>query len=239
MDSNESLPDKMTPTILVVDDERNLRKMVRLYLEREGYRVVEAANGQEALFAARQEKPDLILLDLMMPRMGGYDFIRRFTRESDSPVIILTAKLEESDKVVGLELGADDYVTKPFGIKELSARVRAVLRRARKREHQPEFLRAADITLDRAGRTVRVADCDVALTPSEFELLETFMLSPGRAFSRLDLLEAVTGDAYEGYERTIDVHIRNLRTKIEPQPSKPRYIQTVYGMGYRFSAEEG
>ena len=213
--------------------------MVRVYLENEGYRVVEAGNGQEALFAARHEKPDLVLLDLMMPQMGGYDFIRRFTRESDSPVIILTAKLEESDKVVGLELGADDYVTKPFGIKELTARVRAVLRRARKQDRQPDVLRAANIILDRAGRTVRVADRDVALTPSEFDLLETFMISPGRAFSRLDLLEAVTGNAYEGYERTIDVHIRNLRTKIEPQPSKPRYIHTVYGMGYRFSTEDG
>lgn len=156
--------------------------MVRVYLEREGYRVVEAANGQEALFAARHEKPDLVLLDLMMPRMGGYDFIRRFTLESDSPVIILTAKLEESDKVVGLELGADDYVTKPFGMKELTARVRAVLRRSRKQDRQPEVLRAAQITLDRTGRSVRVDDRDVALTPSEFELLETFMLSPGRAF---------------------------------------------------------
>lgn len=211
--------------------------MVRVYLEREGYRVVEAANGQEALFAARQQKPDLVLLDLMMPQMGGYDFIRRFTRESSSPVIILTAKLEESDKVVGLELGADDYVTKPFGIKELTARVRAVLRRARKQDRQPEILRAAEITLDRSGRAVQVGGREVALTPSEFELLETFMLSPGRAFSRLDLLEAVTGDAYEGYERSIDVHIRNLRTKIEPQPSEPRYIHTVYGMGYRFSTE--
>ena len=211
--------------------------MVRVYLEREGYRVVEAANGQEALFAARQQKPDLVLLDLMMPQMGGYDFIRRFTRESSSPVIILTAKLEESDKVVGLELGADDYVTKPFGIKELTARVRAVLRRARKQDRQPEILRAAEITLDRSGRAVQVGGREVALTPSEFELLETFMLSPGRAFSRLDLLDAVTGDAYEGYERSIDVHIRNLRTKIEPQPSEPRYIHTVYGMGYRFSTE--
>ncbi len=229
----------MAPTILVVDDERNLRKMVRVYLESEGYRVVEAANGQEALFVARQEKPDLVLLDLMMPQMGGYDFIRRFTRESDSPIIILTAKLEESDKVVGLELGADDYVTKPFGIKELTARVRAVLRRARIQDRQPEVLRAGEITLDRNGRAVRVNDRAVALTPSEFELLETFMLSPGRAFSRLDLLEAVTGDAYEGYERSIDVHIRNLRTKIEPQPSRPRYIHTVYGMGYRFSVEDG
>ena len=227
----------MSQTILVVDDEVNLREMVRLYLEREGYRVVEAGNGRDALFVARYEKPDLVLLDLMMPEMGGYDFIRSFTKESDTPIIVLTAKLEESDKVVGLELGADDYVTKPFGIQELIARVRAVLRRAGQPSHLPEILRRAEITLDRTGRTVSVCGNQVALTPSEFDLLETFMLSPGRAFSRLDLLESVSSDAYEGYERTIDVHIRNLRTKIEPVPSKPRYIQTVYGMGYRFAAE--
>ena len=227
----------MSQTILVVDDEVNLRDMVRLYLEREGYRVVEAGNGRDALFVARYEKPDLVLLDLMMPEMGGYDFIRRFTKESDTPIIVLTAKLEESDKVVGLELGADDYVTKPFGIQELIARVRAVLRRAGQPSLLPEILRRAEIALDRTGRTVSVCGNQVALTPSEFDLLETFMLSPGRAFSRLDLLESVSGDAYEGYERTIDVHIRNLRTKIEPIPSEPRYIQTVYGMGYRFAAE--
>ncbi|MCZ0937599.1 MAG: response regulator transcription factor [Caldilineaceae bacterium] len=227
----------MSQTILVVDDEVKLREMARWYLEREGYRVVEAANGRDALFVARSEKPDLVLLDLMMPEMGGYDFIRNFTQESDTPIIVLTARLEESDKVVGLELGADDYVTKPFGVQELIARVRAVLRRVGQQNRLPEILRMAEITLDRAGRTVRVSGNAVALTPSEYELLETFMLSPGRAFSRLDLLEAVSGDAYEGYERTIDVHIRNLRTKIEPVPSKPRYIQTVYGMGYRFAPE--
>lgn len=227
----------MSQTILVVDDEAKLREMVRLYLEREGFRVVEAANGREALFAARYEKPDLVLLDLMMPEMGGYDFIRQFTKESEAPIIVLTARIEESDKVVGLELGADDYVTKPFSVQELMARVRAVLRRAGQKSRQPEILRAAEISLDRSGRTVTVSGNPVSLTPSEFDLLETFMLSPGRAFSRLDLLESVSGDAYEGYERSIDVHVRNLRTKIEQLPSKPRYIQTVYGMGYRFSAE--
>jgi len=227
----------VSQTILVVDDEVKLREMARWYLEREGYRVVEAAHGRDALFVARFEKPDLVLLDLMMPEMGGLDFIRHFTQESDAPIIILTAKVEESDKVVGLELGADDYVTKPFGVQELIARVRAVLRRVGQHSRLPEILRAAEITLDRTGRTVRVSGSVVALTPSEFELLETFMLSPGRAFSRLDLLEAVSGDAYQGYERTIDVHIRNLRTKIEPNPSKPRYIQTVYGMGYRFLSQ--
>jgi len=227
----------MSQTILVVDDDVKLRKMVRLYLEREDYRVAEAANGRDALFVARSEKPDLILLDLMMPEMGGYDFIRLFSQESDAPIIVLTARLEESDKVIGLELGADDYVTKPFGVQELIARVRAVLRRSRQQTRLPEILRSAEITLDRTGRTVNVRGDSVALTPSEFDLLETFMLSPGRAFSRLDLLESVSGNAYEGYERTIDVHIRNLRTKIELVPSNPRYIQTVYGMGYRFAPE--
>ncbi len=227
----------MFQTILVVDDEVKLREMARWYLEREGFRVVEAAHGRDALFAARFEKPDLVLLDLMMPEMGGLDFIRRFTQESDAPIIILTAKVEESDKVVGLELGADDYVTKPFGVQELIARVRAVLRRTGKHGREPEILRSGEISLDRTGRTVTVGEAPVSLTRSEFDLLETFMLSPGRAFSRLDLLESVSGGAYEGYERTIDVHIRNLRTKIEPVPGEPRYIQTVYGMGYRFAAE--
>jgi len=226
-------------TVLVVDDDVTLREMARFYLEREGYRVVEAANGRDALYVARYEKPDLVLLDLMMPEMGGYDFVRLYRKESDAPVIMLTAKLEESEKVAGLELGADDYVTKPFGVQELIARVRAVLRRTGRPASLPGVLRSGDIVLDRAGRTVRVRGRAVELTPSEFELLETFMLSPGRAFARLDLLESVSGDAYEGYERTIDVHIRNLRTKIEEEPSRPRYIQTVYGMGYRFSAEEG
>lgn len=227
----------MSQTILVVDDDVKLRKMVRLYLEREDYRVTEAANGRDALFVARSERPDLVLLDLMMPEMGGYDFIRLFAQESDAPIIVLTARLEESDKVIGLELGADDYVTKPFGVQELIARIRAVLRRVRQQTRLPEILRSAQITLDRTGRTVNVRGDSFALTPSEFDLLETFMLSPGRAFSRLDLLESVSGNAYEGYERTIDVHIRNLRTKIEPVPSDPRYIQTVYGMGYRFAPE--
>jgi len=226
-------------TVLVVDDDVTLREMARFYLEREGYRVVEAANGRDALYVARYENPDLVLLDLMMPEMGGYDFMRLYRKESDAPVIMLTAKLEESEKVAGLELGADDYVTKPFGVQELIARVRAVLRRTGRPASLPGVLRSGDIVLDRAGRTVRVRGRAVELTPSEFELLETFMLSPGRAFARLDLLESVSGDAYEGYERTIDVHIRNLRTKIEEEPSRPRYIQTVYGMGYRFSAEEG
>lgn len=227
----------MAQTILVVDDEIRLRDMLRVYLEKEGYRVVEAGNGREALYVARYEKPDLIILDLMMPELGGYDFMRTYRKEAETPVIMLTAKIEETDKVIGLELGADDYVTKPFGISELIARVRAVLRRVNKQDAAPDMLRVADISLDRAGRVVQVGDKYVDLTPSEFEILAALMNTPGRAFSRLDLLERTSGDAYEGYERTIDVHIRNLRAKIEADPSNPRYVQTVYGMGYRFATE--
>jgi DNA-binding response OmpR family regulator len=227
----------MARTILVVDDEKKLRDMMQVYLEQEGYRVVEAANGREALYVARYEKPDLIILDLMMPEMGGYDFMRTYSKEADTPVIMLTAKLEEGDKVLGLELGADDYVTKPFSVRELIARVRAVMRRGQKAGSTPDVLRVGEVILDRAARVVKVNEDRIDLTPSEFEILSTLMTSPGRAFSRLDLLEQTTGDAYEGYERTVDVHIRNLRTKIEPDASNPRYIQTVYGMGYRFASE--
>jgi DNA-binding response OmpR family regulator len=227
----------MTKTILVVDDKDELRVLLKSYLEQEGFRVVTAVNGRDALFIARQEKPDLIILDLMMPEMGGYEFMRAHSRDADTPTIILTAKLEESDKVLGLELGADDYVTKPFSMRELTARVRALLRRVNKEPVSQNMLRVADIVLDRNGRLVTVGDKSVDLTPSEFELLATLMAAPGRAYSRLDLLDRLQGDAFEGYERTIDVHIRNLRTKIEDDPSNPRYVETVYGFGYRFATD--
>lgn len=211
--------------------------MIRAYLEQEGYRVVEADNGREAIYVARYEKPDLIILDLMMPEMGGYEFMRLFTKESETPVIILTAKVEDQDKILGLELGADDYVTKPFNVRELIARIRAVLRRLQKSMNEPDLLRVADIVLDRTSVTVKVGERFVELTKSEFELLAAFMTAPGQVFSRLDLLDRVSGESYEGYERTIDVHIRNLRTKLEADPKHPKYIETVYGMGYRFAAE--
>ncbi len=227
----------MAQTVLVVDDAENLRVLLKSYLTQEGYRVVTANNGREALFAARQDKPDIIILDLMMPEMGGYDFMRHYSREGNAPIILLTAKIEESDKVLGLELGADDYVTKPFSMRELAARIRAVLRRAGKVAPQAEILRAGEITLDRGGRLVQVANQTVNLTPSEFDLLAALMAEPGRAFSRADLLDLLQGTTFEGYERTIDVHVRNLRTKIEPDPSQPRYIETVYGHGYRLSPD--
>lgn len=224
-----------TRTILMVDDEKRLRDLVKAYLEAEGFRVVTAGDGQEALYVSRYEKPDLIILDLMMPVLDGYGFMRAHSRERATPVIMLTAKVDESDKVLGLELGADDYVTKPFSLRELTARVRAVLRRADKEAAPPDILRAAGIALDRARRLITVADRRVELTPSEFDLLATLMANPGRAFSRLELLDRLQGAAFDGYERTIDVHVRNLRTKIEPDPSHPHYVQTVFGIGYRFT----
>src|SRR5574341_52507 len=227
----------MSKTILVVDDEERLTSLVKAYFTQEGFRVVTARNGREALFLARQEKPDLIVLDLMMPEMDGYEFMRLHRKERETPIILLTARVEDSDKVLGLELGADDYVTKPFSPRELTARVRAVLRRAGQAAPEPDLLRAADVTLDRAGHTVRVGAHMVDLTPSEFDLLAALMSAPGRAFARLELLDRLQGAAYEGYERTIDVHIKNLRAKIEPDPSKPRYVETVYGVGYRFRNE--
>jgi DNA-binding response OmpR family regulator len=174
----------------------------------------------------------------MMPEMGGYEFMRCYSREADTPVVILTAKIDENDKVLGLELGADDYVTKPFSPRELTARVRAVLRRAEKQATSQEILRIGVIELDWAGRTTTVNGQAVVLTPSEFSLLGTLMASPGRVFSRLELLDRLQGTAYEGYERTIDVHIRNLRSKIEPDASNPQYIETVYGAGYRFATRD-
>ena len=227
----------MAKKILVVDDKSELRTLVKSYLTQEGFEVVTAGDGQEALFLARREKPNLIILDLMMPEMSGYDFMRAYGREADTPIILLTARIDENDKVLGLELGADDYVTKPFSPRELAARVRAVLRRLEKQDIEQDILRTADLTLDRVGRIVTVGGQSVDLTPSEFELLATMMAAPGRVFSRLELLDRLQGNAYEGYERTIDVHIRNLRTKIETNPSNPRHIETVYGAGYRFAAQ--
>jgi DNA-binding response OmpR family regulator len=224
-------------TILVVDDKANMRKLVREYLTEEGFRVVTAENGHKALFAARHEKPDLILLDIMMPEMGGYEFMRLFTKEKDTPIILLTAKVEESDKVLGLELGADDYVTKPFSMRELVARIRAVLRRVDKASPADDVLHAADVTLDRDAHLVTVGERPVRLTPTEFDLLAVLMSAPGRVFSRSDLLNEVQGFAFEGIERTVDVHVRNLRTKIESDPGNPRYVETVFGVGYRFCVD--
>ncbi len=226
----------MPKTILVVDDKANIRNLVREYLEAEGFRVLIAADGREALYAARAEKPDLILLDIMMPEMSGYEFLKAYRKERETPVILLTAKLDETDKVLGLELGADDYITKPFGMKELVARIHAVLRRAGGAVKAAEVLAEGGLRLDKESRAVTVSGQPVSLTPSEFDLLYLLMATPNRVFSRSELLLKLQGTSFEGVERTIDVHIRNLRTKIEKDPSQPQYIETVFGVGYRFHA---
>ncbi|MBI5052157.1 MAG: response regulator transcription factor [Chloroflexi bacterium] len=228
----------MPQTILIVDDKASVTRMLSDYFTAQGFRSVVAANGRDALFAARHEKPDLILLDIMMPEMDGYDFIRSYRKESNTPIILLTAKLEETDKVVGLELGADDYVTKPFGMAELLARVRAVLRRSKQEKVEADVLRVSDVTLEKKSRVVKVGERAVDLTPSEFDLLVILMTTPGRVFSRSELLEQMQGYSFAGVERTIDVHVRNLRTKIEIEPSEPRYIETVFGVGYRFKSDD-
>ena len=214
-----------------------MRALARDYLAVENFRVVTANNGRDAIFVARNEKPDLILLDIMMPEMSGYEFLQAYRKERNTPVILLTAKLEELDKVLGLELGADDYVTKPFGMRELVARIRAVLRRINPKVPNG-VLRVADIVLDKSERAVKVNDAPVKLTPSVFELLAVLMFAPGHVFSRAALLEKLQSIAFESVERTVDVHVRNLRTKIEPDPGEPRYIETVFGVGYRFRGED-
>jgi DNA-binding response OmpR family regulator len=222
-------------TVLVVDDAPSIRAMVGKYLEGEGYRVVSADNGRTALERVRSLEPDLVILDIMMPEMDGLAFVTELRRERATPVIMLTAKVDESDRVVGLELGADDYITKPFGLRELAARVRAVMRRAAN-EAPRDLLRVGGIAMDRTGRSVTVDGAPVDLTPSEFRLLETLMLEPGKAFARVELLEALQGNMHDAYERTIDVHVRNLRAKIEPDAARPRYVVTVWGAGYRLEA---
>ncbi|MCD6344032.1 MAG: response regulator transcription factor [Anaerolineae bacterium] len=224
----------MTQTILVVDDEPEIIRFVRAYLEDAGYRVVTANDGQQALFVARHEKPDLIILDLLMPGMDGWDFIRRYRRERDTPVIMLTARVEETDQVVGLELGADDYVTKPFSPRALVARARAVLRRARGRPIPPAVLRGGDVVLDHEAHTVTIGGQETHLTPAEFNLLQVLMTTPGRVFTRAELLDRVLGDEVHVFERTIDAHVKNLRRKIEPDPAHPRHVITVRGAGYKF-----
>ena len=223
----------MPQTVLIVDDERRMVSLLQSYLEQEGYRVATAYNGREALDAARREKPDLVVLDIMMPEMNGYEFMNAHRKESDTPIIMLTAKVEDDDKIIGLELGADDYVTKPFKPRELMARVRNVLRRAGKNEPKGQTLKVLDITLNRETREVTVGKRNIDLTPSEFDLLAAVMTTPGKVFSRLDLLDGIQGVRYEGYERTIDTHVKNLRSKIEIDPKNPSHIETVYGVGYR------
>ncbi len=224
-------------TILVVDDEPKIVTLARDYLDRAGFGVLTAGDGKSALAAARGEKPDLVILDLGLPEMDGLDVARALRKDSNVPIIMLTARGEETDKLVGLELGADDYITKPFSPKELVARVRAVLRRLESANAGTETIRVADLTLDVPRMRVMVVDRAVELTSTEFQLLATLAREPGRIFTRAQLLDAVRGVAFDSYERAIDAHIKNIRRKIEPNPREPRYILMVYGVGYKFADE--
>jgi DNA-binding response OmpR family regulator len=222
-------------TILIVDDEPRIIQLACDYLERAGFSVLTAGDGKSALANARAANPDLVILDLGLPELDGLDVARALRKDSSVPIIMLTARDEETDKLVGLELGADDYVTKPFSPKELVARVRAVLRRSENAKTRAEIIRVADVMLDAPRMRVTVGERAVDVTPTEFQLLATLAREPGRIFTRAQLLDAVRGVAFESYERAIDAHIKNIRRKIEPNPREPRYILTVYGVGYKFA----
>lgn len=228
----------MTQTIMVVDDQSSVRQLIQEYLSEQGFRVLTATDGQNALYMARTEKPDLILLDIMMPKMDGYQFLQQHRRERQTPVIIITAREEETDAVLGLDLGADDYVIKPFRMRELTARIHAVLRRAETTPEKMELLREGDIELDRRTYSVKVNGNPAILTPIEFDLLATLMRSPGRVFTRQDLVELLSDSGFAGLESTLNVHIRNLRMKIEKDPGNPKFVETVFGVGYRFHRED-
>lgn len=227
----------MNQTILVVDDEPKIMKLARDYLERNGFRVLPAADGETALAMARRDQPDLVVLDLNLPQMDGLDVCRTLRRESDVPIIMLTARAEETDRLIGLELGADDYITKPFSPRELVARVRTVLRRVQGGVRQPGLLRAADLEIDLNGYHATRAGEILQLTRTEFNLLALLAQHPGQTFSRAQLLDRLHGVAHAGFDRSVDAHIKNLRRKLEPDPAEPRYILTVYGIGYKFTNE--
>ena len=228
----------MSDTILVIDDQANVRTLLKDYLSNQGYRVVQAQDGQQGLFVARHEHPDLVLLDIMMPEMDGFQFLSAFRKESDIPVIVVTARDEETDTVLGLELGADDFVVKPFRMRELVARIRANLRRQGQPSEPSEFLRNGTLVLDRATHDVTADGKSVVLTPLEFDLLAVLMRTPGRVFTRTELVDNLSESGFAGLESTLNVHIRNLRLKIEKDPAKPLYLETVFGIGYRMNKLE-
>ena len=225
----------MNERILVVDDEPKIVKLARDYLEQSSYGVLTAVDGPTALAIARADKPDLVVLDLNLPGMDGLDVCRQLRRESDVPIIMLTARIEETDRLIGLELGADDYITKPFSPRELVARVRAVLRRVKGGIHQPGLIRAGDLEIDLQGHRASQNGEPLHLTRIEFNLLTLLAQHPGQAFSRQRLLEQLHGYSHDGFDRSIDAHVKNLRRKIETDPGDPTYILTVYGIGYRFN----
>lgn len=224
--------------ILIVDDEPKIVKVLRAYLEQAGYQVITAADGHNALAIFQREKPDFIILDLNLPGIDGLEVCKTIRRQSNVPILMLTARVEETDKLIGLELGADDYVTKPFSPREVVARVRTVLRRSGGEVPPSEVIRVGDLQIDLDQHTVTVSDRQVELTPTEFDILVVLARQPKRVFTRLQIMEQAQGSAFEGYERTIDAHIKNIRLKLEPNPKNPAYIHTVFGVGYKLDVDD-
>jgi DNA-binding response OmpR family regulator len=224
------------PAILIIEDEPELVRVLRDYLVKAGFEVFTAYRGDTGLSTWDHKRPDLVILDLNLPGMDGLDVAREIRRKADTPIIMLTAREEETDELIGLELGADDYITKPFSPRVVVARVRALLRRTKAGPAEPSVLRVADLEIQPDAHRITRQGEPVELTPTEFQLLVTLASQPGRVFTRLQLLEQIQGHAYAGYERTIDAHIKNLRSKLEPDPKHPRYIETVFGVGYRFAS---
>lgn len=226
----------MPKKILVVDDEPQIVKVLKAYLEKAGYQVVTAADGNAALAVFQREKPDFMILDLNLPGVDGLDICKAVRRDSDIPILMLTARVEEADRLIGLELGADDYVVKPFSPREVVIRVRTILRRTTTVPTTSDIIQAGNLVIDLKLHTVRLAGRSIELTPTEFEILVVLAKQPKRVFSRLQIMEQAQGNAFEGYERTIDAHIKNIRLKLEPNPKKPIYILTVFGLGYKLEA---
>jgi two-component system alkaline phosphatase synthesis response regulator PhoP len=231
----------MAQRILVVDDDKQIGRLVQSYLEKAGYTILTAYDGEDAMRVIRRERPDLIVLDLMLPKRDGYEitkWLRADQALSATPILMLTARVEDGDKILGLELGADDYLTKPFNPREVVARVRAILRRTTATPSAPHVLLVGDLQLDVDRHTVMMGERAIETTPTEFTLLRILMENPNRAFTRGELIEKALGYSYEGMERTLDTHIKNLRKKIEDDPSDPQYIETVFGVGYRLREDE-
>lgn len=224
-------------TVLIIEDEIELVKVLKAYLEKANFAVLTSTRGDTGFSLWERERPDLVILDLNLPGMDGLDVAREIRRKENTPIIMVTARVEETDRLIGLELGADDYVTKPYSPREVVARVRAVLRRSGTEGEVPHVIRANDLIIDLDTHTVQRGTIEIKLTPTEFELLKTLAEQPGRVFNRMQLLEAVQGEAFEGYERTIDAHIKNLRANLEVNPKQPIYIETVFGVGYRFTRD--
>ena len=227
----------MASTVLIVEDDPHTVEVVRLYLRRDGHTVLTASNGKDGLRMAQEAAPDLVVLDLMLPEMGGLEVCRELRKESDVPIVMLTARAEEEDRVAGFELGADDYVTKPFSPRELAARIRAVLRRTAqdREEDSPARLTYREITLDTQRRTTSVGQTSLNLTPTEYRLLAMFLREPGRTFTRDEIINRVFGYDFDGFDRTVDSHVSGLRRKLDAAAKDRRYIQTVYGVGYRLN----